>query len=413
MILQNHSFQISLFSNPKILNGEISQVVMGHLPITPIRDKTIENIPRLMRATMDIDEYIERMDVLTGCANLLAFLETFSARLTSTTHSAFSLLLIDLNSFRVYNDKHGHDQGDSVLHWVGIVLRDTGLPAYRIGGDELLLLIDERTFEECDQIARSVFERLNRECDQFQLGSPPASVMLIHFQEENLEIGDLWMAISDALFDAKVFGQRGFLVNTYTHASAINNYQLRMINMLTERLLSLANRLDTTHQIAYLDPITQLPNNMAAEREMKRAMQQSQRTNEPFAVLFIDGDNLRLYNDISYSTGDNMLKRLAALLAQNLRPGDFIARWRVGDEFLVLLPATAREAAFLVAERLRSQVEIESKTWEIPTTISIGISMYPSNGTTLEELLQCVEKAAKQSKDHGKNQITAFAMDQG
>lgn len=357
---------------------------------------------------MNVDEHIERMDVLTGCANLLAFLETFSTRLTSTMHSAFSLLLIDLNNFLAFNDRYGRAQGDSVLHWVGIVLRDTDLPVYRIGGDEFLVFFDERETGECEQIARSVFERLNRECQQFRLAAPPASVVLIHFEKESLAIGDLWMAISDALFDAKVFGQRGFLVNTYTHASAINNYQLRMINMLTERLLSLASRLDTTHQIAYLDPVTQLPNSIAAEREMNRAIQQSQRTNETFVILFVDGDNLRLYNDISYSAGDNMLKRLAELLASHLRPGDFIARWRVGDEFLVLLPATTKEAAFVIAERLRSQVELTSKIWEIPTTISIGVSVYPSSGTTVEELLLAVEKAAKQAKDNGKNQVTAF-----
>jgi diguanylate cyclase (GGDEF)-like protein len=231
---------------------------------------------------------------------------------------------------------------------------------------------------------------------------------LIHFEKEKLEIADLWTAISDALFDAKIFGDRGFLINTYTHASAINNYQLRVINMLTERLLSFANRLDATHQIAYLDPVTQLPNSIAAEREMKRAMQQSQRTKEMFSILFIDGDNLRLYNDISYSAGDNMLKQLSELLLSHLRPGDFIARWRVGDEFLVLLPATIQDEAFVVAERLRSEVEAQSKLWEIPITISIGISTYPIHGASTEELLLAVEKAAKYSKDHGKNQITIF-----
>ena len=95
--------------------------------------------------------------------------------------------------------------------------------------------------------------------------------------------------------------------------------------MLTERLLSFADRLDATHQIAYLDPVTQLPNSIAARREMKRAIQQFQRTKELFSILFIDGDNLRLYNDISYSAGDNMLKQLSELLLSHLRPGDFIA----------------------------------------------------------------------------------------
>ena len=141
---------------------------------------------------------------------------------------------------------------------------------------------------------------------------------------------------------------------------------------------------------------------------MKRAIQQSQRNHDVFSILFIDGDNLRLYNDISYSAGDYMLRQMAQLLSQHLRPGDFIARWRVGDEFLVLLPATTRDGAFIVAERLRSAVESTSKVWIIPITISIGISTYPIHGSTIKELLLSVEKAARHSKENGKNQITAF-----
>lgn len=353
------------------------------------------------------EKHVERIDSLTGCANLLSFLETFSARLVTIAESSFSLLLIDLNNFMAFNKEHGYARGDSVLHWVGIVLRDTALPAYRVGGDEFLVVLDGENIEERQRIAESLFERLNRESGQFGMVNP-ASVILIHFQNEKLEVADLWIAISDALFDAKVYGERGFLVTNYEHASAINNYQLRVISMLTERLLSFANRLDATHQIAYLDPITQLPNSIAAEREMKRAIQQSQRNNDAFSILFIDGDNLRLYNDISYSAGDDMLRQLAQLLSQHLRPGDFIARWRVGDEFLVLLPSTTTEGAYVVAERLRSEVEITSRVWKIPITISIGIATYPFDAVTIKELLLAVEKAAKHSKDHGKNQITAF-----
>jgi diguanylate cyclase (GGDEF)-like protein len=80
----------------------------------------------------------------------------------------------------------------------------------------------------------------------------------------------------------------------------------------------------------------------------------------------------------------------------------------VGDEFLVLLPATTRDGAFVVAERLRSEVESTSRVWKIPITISIGIATYPMHGGTIQELLVSVEKAAKHSKDHGKNQITTF-----
>lgn len=356
---------------------------------------------------MSDDRHVERIDTLTGCGNLLSFLETFTTRLTATDQDSFSLLVVDLNNFMEFNRQHGHVYGDSVLHWVGIVLRDTGLPSYRIGGDDFLVLLNGGDSQVRERIAQAVFDRLNRESRQFSLLNP-ASVILIHFQNETLEIADLWTAISDALFDAKVYGERGFLITSYAHASAINNYQLRVINMLTERLLSFADRLDATHQIAYLDPVTQLPNSIAAEREMKRVMQQSQRNHDVFSILFIDGDNLRLYNDISYSAGDEMLRQLSQLLSQHLRPGDFIARWRVGDEFLVLLPTTTKEGAFIVAERLRSEVEAASRLWKIPITISIGIATYPAHAGTIPELMVAVEKAAKHSKDHGKNQITAF-----
>jgi diguanylate cyclase (GGDEF)-like protein len=352
------------------------------------------------------DQSVERIDPLTGVGNLLAFLETITLRLADQDWLDFSLLLVDLNRFNEFNNEHGHLQGDAVLRWISIVLKDLEAPVYRIGGDELVVVLTGDAREKRESTARSLFDRINRESVQFSWLNP-ASVMLIHFKNEDLEIADLWIGISDALFDAKVYENRGYVVNTYSHAYAGNKYQVRVINTLTERLLSFATRLDATHKIAYVDPITQLPNSIAAERELHHAIEAAERGQEALAILFIDGDNLRYYNDISYSTGDEMLRRLADLLTHHLRPGDFIARWRVGDEFLVLLPFTTGDAAFLVAERLRSGVEIISKGWEIPITISIGIACYPPNGRTAADLLANVERAAKASKNNGKNQITA------
>src|SRR6266545_5012017 len=300
----------------------------------------------------DHDQSVERIDPLTGSGNLLSFLENFTSRLASSEATDFSLLLVDLNNFMLFNTERGPEVGDAILHWVSIVMRDTGAPVFRIGGDEIVAALTQGNREEKEFVAKDLFDRLNRESAQFNW-SNPASVMLIHFQDEKLEIADLWIAISDVLFDSKVYEKRGFIVNTYSHTSVGNNYQIDVINMLTERLLSFANRLDETHQIAYLDPVTELPNSVAAEREMKRIIEQSQRADDLFSILFIDGDNLRFYNDISYSAGDNMLRRLAEVLLNHLRPGDFIARWRVGDEFFVLLPGTAKNEAFVVAERLR------------------------------------------------------------
>ena len=344
---------------------------------------------------------LERIDALTGCENLLAFLEKLSVSLKETpSEQPFSLLLIDLNRFAEFNNKNGPEQGDRVLRWVSIVLRDTGLPVYRLSGDEFLVLFTEESFEDRENIARTIFERLKQESIQFNW-SKPASVVVIHFKNEKLEIADIWTAISDALFDVKAYDDRGFLVNYYSHVTAGNSYHLNVINLLTERLLSFANRLDTTHQLAYLDPTSQLPNSRAAEMEMERVIN----VETSFSILFIDGDNLRLYNTISYSEGDQMIKNLSTVLSNNLRPGDFIARWRVGDEFLVVLPATENKKALIVAERMRSAVEEASKAWKFPVTISVGLATFPVNGKTPEELLKAVEVAAKFAKENGKNQV--------
>jgi diguanylate cyclase (GGDEF)-like protein len=294
--------------------------------------------------------------------------------------------------------------GNELLRWVSIVLRDTQRPVFRIGGDEMVVAFPDGYKDENETLARNIFERLDRESAQFNWHNP-ASVVLIHFPIGDLEIADLWIAIGNALHEVKINASRGFVIHTYAGTADQANYHMRMIvNTLTERLISFADRLDTTHQLAYLDPTTQLPNSIAAEKELDNALQHAQETNGKFTVLFIDGDNLRLYNDISYSAGDEMIRNLGKTLAHHLRPGDFLARWRVGDEFFIILPNTPSEKAMIVAERLRSAVESEAKAWQIPVSVSIGIADYPAKGTNSHELLYAAEQAEKQAKDSGKNQ---------
>jgi diguanylate cyclase (GGDEF)-like protein len=347
---------------------------------------------------------IERIDPLTSCGNLLFFLETFSNRLSSPTPFVFSLLMVDLNNFKTFNEERGQKTGDELLRWVSIVLRDTQRPVFRIGGDEMVVAFPDGHKDENETLAREIYERLERESTQFDWHNP-ASVVLIHFPIGDLEIADLWIAIGNALHEVKLNASRGFVIHTYTHTADHANYHMRMIvNTLTERLISFADRLDTTSQLAYLDPNTQLPNSIAAEKELENALQHAQTTDGNFSILFIDGDNLRLYNDISYSAGDEMIRNLGKSLALHLRPGDFLARWRVGDEFFVILPNTPSNKALLVAERLRSAVETESRNWQIPVSVSIGVADYPAKGTSSHELLFAAEQAEKQAKESGKNQ---------
>ena len=126
---------------------------------------------------------------------------------------------------------------------------------------------------------------------------------------------------------------------------------------------------------------------------------------EPFSILFIDGDNLKQYNTLSYQRGNLMIRDLGRLIADQLRRGDFLARWFSGDEFLVILPRADRAEALRVGERLRSKVEKTTRKWPFPITISVGVATYPIDGSTMEELLVKAEKANALAKKEGKNKV--------
>jgi len=128
-------------------------------------------------------------------------------------------------------------------------------------------------------------------------------------------------------------------------------------------------------------------------------------TGEPFVILLIDGDNLSRYNKAGYLAGDEMIERLGKALEGELRPADFIARWRTGDEFLVLLRDASLESALPIAERLREVVCDVSQEWVFPITISLGVAGYPEQGRTPDELLQQAERALDRAKNSGKNQV--------
>ncbi|MEW5940756.1 MAG: GGDEF domain-containing protein, partial [Chloroflexota bacterium] len=92
-------------------------------------------------------------------------------------------------------------------------------------------------------------------------------------------------------------------------------------------------------------------------------------------------------------------------LAAVLRPDDFIGRWRMGDEFVIILPSTNIEQAGMVAERLRKSIEKASKGWLYPVTISIGLAYHPKHGFTAEQILEAAEGALRRAKQAGKNRV--------
>jgi len=365
-----------------------------------------------MNISIDSIILIERYDPLTGCGNLVSFIEALRSQLGDQQRGPCSLLLLDLNYFMQLNQTKGHATGDAILRWVSLVLQDTGYPVYRVGGDEFILIFSRLSHAEHQAVSQAVFDRISQEASQFGLDSP-ASMALVHFEEAiQVEPSDAWIAINKALYDVKQNGDRGFKVYNHEQENGRDDWMMRrLVDMLTERILHFFYEWEKTSLLAYTDPVTGLPNSLAAEKRFRETLLETQKTNGEMAIIFLDGDNLKLFNDINYATGDQMIRDLATVLGKNIRPDDFVARWRMGDEFVVILPGANLELGWLAAERLRSAIEESSRGWLFPVTISAGVVAYPDHGKNVEALLAEAEKALKRAKDSGKNIVLVSERD--
>ena len=350
-----------------------------------------------------------RIDPLIGCGNLLSFTEWLATHSGGVAHTPWSLLFLDLNFFARLNATRGHQHGDTALRWTGLVLEEeTHAPVYRIGGDEFVVTLMTGTAETQLAMARRAFDRLNREATQFEVPAPAASIALIHHTgAEPLLPGDLMAHLSTAINVVKRDRAASFREFTAAELAEVNDPDaLRWVaRWAADRIVSLGAMLNESYRLAYTDPMTGLPNSRAAQQSLDHAVAQAMATGQTLSILFIDGDNLKDYNTLGYAAGDDMIQRLGATLHSKLRPGDFLARWRVGDEFLVILPRALSDQAVSVGERFSAAVHQAALKWPLPVTISIGVANCPAHGTTVEALLHQAEKALTEAKASGKNRV--------
>jgi diguanylate cyclase (GGDEF)-like protein len=152
---------------------------------------------------------------------------------------------------------------------------------------------------------------------------------------------------------------------------------------------------------AYHDSLTGLPNRRLARDRIANAIKRAARTSQGMAVLWIDLDRFKQINDqYGHPVGDAVLQQTAERLSGRLRSSDTLARMG-GDEFMALIEGTpSREAAEAIAadllEVLALPMHIEEL--ELNTTASIGISLYPEDGQTGDDLAQHADQAMYAAK---------------
>ena len=150
-------------------------------------------------------------------------------------------------------------------------------------------------------------------------------------------------------------------------------------------------------QVSRTDHLTGLANRRHVEEHLRAVLAAALRHHQPAAVLVIDVDHFKAINDLrGHAAGDQVLVQVASTLAGSIRAEDMIGRWG-GEEFIVVAPNTPREAAAVVAERLRAAVEDAT-----PVTVSIGAACTREVGLRVVDVADANLYKAKKA---GRNRV--------
>jgi diguanylate cyclase (GGDEF)-like protein len=178
-----------------------------------------------------------------------------------------------------------------------------------------------------------------------------------------------------------------------------------------EKLYETAQQLAETNEqldrMSRTDSLTGLYNRRHMEERLAHEHERAQRTGSPFSILLADIDFFKNVNDTyGHETGDAMLRHVAACLTSVVRKMDTVARWG-GEEFLLLLPATDRNQAVGLAQRLREVVASSLYRFGdagLGVTITIGLCAI-AEGETLEALLRRADAALYAGKEAGRDRV--------
>ena len=184
----------------------------------------------------------------------------------------------------------------------------------------------------------------------------------------------------------------------------------RMAARTAQLSLSLKEANRELTQLALHDNLTGLPNRILLADRIDQAMHKVDAQGGMFALMFLDLDGFKPVNDaFGHHVGDQLLRAVAVRMRENFHRHDTLARIG-GDEFVLLVELDDGEEAVSVASR---QVALVSQPFsvqehDLQVTVSIGISLYPGNGRTQQELLMNADAAMYHAKSAGKNGYSFF-----
>jgi diguanylate cyclase (GGDEF)-like protein len=162
------------------------------------------------------------------------------------------------------------------------------------------------------------------------------------------------------------------------------------------------------NNLIYHDKLTGLLNRGGIDKRIEEEIHRGKRYNNSFSIAMMDIDHFKKVNDTyGHQAGDLVLKNVSEHIAKTIRDSDYAGRYG-GEEFLIVMPYTDKENAFIAAERIRgSLADMGIKNTGIKITISGGIASYPEDGDVYGEIVSSADSALYSAKNNGRNCVVS------
>ncbi|GEM_PF-5890957 len=227
----------------------------------------------------------------------------------------------------------------------------------------------------------------------------------------------IWQAVSEkGSWQGDVWSRHknGESYLQWQNISEVRDKQGRLVNYISvfSDISVLKESQEKLEHLAHHDPLTGLPNRLLLDQHLSLGLERASRQNQLMAVLFLDLDRFKNINDsLGHPAGDELLKRASQRLKGVIRAEDLIARLG-GDEFAIVLESPSDERA--VAMVAQKCIDAFIKPFRIDgsdvyTSTSIGVSLFPSDGVTADELVKHADTAMYHAKEHGRNSFQFYS----
>ena len=333
-----------------------------------------------------------RTDALTGLANRRAFDDEMRRRMQEfqRKNSTTSVMLVDVDHFKKFNDTHGHQAGDEVLRGVAKVLyssmREMDVVC-RYGGEEFAVIMPQTDLKEAQRAAeraRSAIAGASFEFEGKELN------VTISGGLAQVAVGDsiekIVQRADEALYSSKAAGRNCLFTHNGRKSESVAlppRPAAPDTNVAPAPSTPQLEYRDKQEEVApqsgdpRTDSLTGLPNRKSFSEDLRRRMAQWRRFNTPLSLVLVDVDDLYGMNQIyGRDVGDVVLRAVTQFLTTAVREMDIVARYH-GDEFVLMLPGTALDNAIRAAERIRNAVglcklQLDGKA--ITFTVSMGVA---------------------------------------